>query len=231
MKTLNKASSLFLLILFIFWQTTPVYNALNDYGYRGKIRSIKIRFYSNIIQLQNKWQVKDSLQVAYTKINTFNEDGDFTKIMLTSPRDSYQMIFTYSGKIKTGFEKKDSSGETIEWGKYTYYGNKGFDETIFDADGKKVHVTKYILGENQKTKTMEDLAYNYDGHVSFRMVTTFEDKNGYLYKVSQEYKLKNQKEDLEFIILEMDKFNNPVKILVKKNGKPDQIRWMTIEYR
>ena len=231
MKTLNKIVSLFLFIILISCQTQPgVYSDLNDYGYRGKVKSVRFRSYNNIILRQNKWEVKDSLQVSYTMTHTFNEDGNFIESTMKSPNDSYQMIYTYTGKIKTGWQKKDSSGNIVERGEYAYNGNKGFDETYFDTQGKKVHVSRYNLDQNHHTKTLEDLGYDNDGTVSFRMVSTFEDKDGYLYKVSQEYKTENKKDNLEFTILEKDKFNNPIKVLVKKNGKPNQIRWVTIEY-
>jgi hypothetical protein len=63
------------------------------------------------------------------------------------------------------------------------------------------------------------------------MISTYkEDKEGHLHFVNTVEKIKKTITKYEGQVLEKDSQNNPIKILVKKNGKPYQLRLITIAY-
>ncbi len=223
---------LFLTCLTSCQTQSQVYTDLNDYGYKGKIKSVSTKFYSNINQKNDIWEIEDSLNPRTTIINYFNEDGNFTKKVVASKTHSYQLVFEYSGKNKNGWKKIDPNGIIIEIGKFTYNGKTGFTETVFDTIQKKKFQSIYTFSKNQRTKTLEDKGYNDDGSLNFNSFSTFEDDNqGHLYKLITQNKLNNSTEYFEFVIIEEDKFNNPLKILLKRNEKPIEIRKVNITYK
>ena len=207
------------------------YNDLNDYGYKGKIKSITTKFYSDIIQEQDNWEIQDTSKPRTTISNYFNQEGNFTRKNVTSQNNSYQLIFDYSDKIKKGWKKNDNNGVVSEIGKYTYNDNKGFSETSFDTVGTKKFQSNYVFSKTQRTKTLEDIGYNEDGSINFHSFSTFDDDtDGHLQKLVTLDKLNQTTENFEFRILEKDKHNNPIKILLIRNSKPIEIRKVTIEY-
>jgi hypothetical protein len=228
---INISAFLFLTCIVTCQGKSQIYNDLNDYGYKGKIKSISVKFYSNITQQMDKWNIKDTLNPRTTIISYFNEEGNFTKKIVTSETNSYQILFDYSGKTKKGWRKIDNNGFIIEIGKITYNGNSGFTENVFDTVGNKLFQSTYLFNKNQKTKTLEDKGYNAAGGLNYNSFTNFEDDNeGHLYKLTTQDRLKNMIDNFEFVILEKDKNNNPVKLLLKKNEKPVEIRKTSIVY-
>lgn len=217
--------------------SAQVYNDLNDYGYKGKITSITTKTYERIGQVQNGWGVTDTSN-ARTLIRSFNEDGNFTKKIVINKGISLLYIYDYSNKTKTGYREIDHNEEVIATGKFTYNGTTGFTETEYGTDGLKEFESVYRLDERQRTKTLEDIGYEYGNRqsgtrprVNFHIFTTFYDsEDGHLYKLVAEDKLRKTTDNYEFEIIEKDKFNNPVILLVKKNGMPKEIRKSTIEY-
>jgi hypothetical protein len=210
---------------------SQVYTDLNDYGYKGKIKSITTKFYSNIVQEKDKWEIQDTLTPGTIISNYFNGDGNFTRKIVTLQNISYQLIYDYSDRIKKGWKKIDSNGVVSEVGKYTYHGNTGFSEISFDTIGTKKFRSNYIFNKSQRTKTLEDIGYNEDGSTNFHSFSTFDDDaEGHLHKLTTIDKLNKTTENIEFIILEKDKHNNPLKILLFRNSKPVEIRKVTIEY-
>ena len=211
---------------------SQVYNDLNDYGYKGKIKSITTKFYSNILQEKDKWEIQDTLIPRTIILNHFNEDGNFTRKTVTSQNNSYQIIYDYSNKIKNGWKKIDNNGVVSEVGKYTYNENTGFSEISFDTIGVKKFQSNYSFSKSQRTRTLEDIGYNEDGSTNFHIFSRFDDDaEGHLHKLATIDKLKKTKENFEFIIIEKDKHNNPLKILLIRNSKPIEIRKVTIEYK
>ena len=206
---------------------SQVYNDLNDHGYKGKIRSLTIKCYADIVQTQEGWKIKDTLNPTTIISYDCNQNGNFTRKRVTSKTDSFQQIFEYDGKIKTGWKRNDID----EVGRFTYNGNDGFSEISFNANGTKVFESIYIFGKDQRTKTLEDIGYKYDGSISFHLFTTFDDDaEGHLKKVKTIDNLKKTTENIEFQMLKNDEHNNPLKILIIKNDKEFQIRQITIEY-
>jgi hypothetical protein len=220
-----------LTFLTAFQAKSQVYSDLNDYGYKGNLQSITTKFYSNIKEERGRWAIQDSAN-SRTITNYFNQDGNFTRKTVTSRTGSYQLVYDYADKIKMGWKKIDSSGFVSEVGKYTYNHNDGFIETSFNTDGIKTFQSIYIFGKNKRTKTLEDIGYNEDDGISFHLFSTFydDDIEGHLHKLVTVDKLSKKTENFEFIILEKDKHNNPLKILVKRNSKPIEIRKVTIKY-
>ena len=211
---------------------SQVYNDLNDYGYKGKIKSITTKFYSNILQEKDKWEIQDTLIPRTIILNHFNEDGNFTRKTVTSQNNSYQIIYDYSNKIKNGWKKIDNNGVVSEVGKYTYNENTGFSEISFDTIGVKKFQSNHSFSKSQRTRTLEDIGYNEDGSTNFHSFSRFDDDaEGHLHKLATTDKLKKTKENFEFIIIEKDKHNNPLKILLIRNSKPIEIRKVTIEYK
>jgi len=208
-----------------------VVDDLNDYGFKGEIKSITTKFYSNLIQEQGQWVIQDISKPRTIISNYFNQEGNFNTKTVTSQNNSYKLTFDYSAKTKIGWKKNDSNGVISEIGKFTYNENKGFSETSFDTVGNKKFQSNYILSENQRTKTLEDIGYNEDGSINFHSFSTFDDDNeGHLYKLVTVDKLNKATESFEFVILEKDKRNNPLKTLLFRNSKPIEIRKVTIEY-
>ncbi len=207
------------------------YNDLNDYGYKGKIKSITTKFYSNIIQKEDRWNIEDTSNQRVTITKHFNQDGNFTRKTVKSQNNSYLVVFDYSGNIKKGWKKTDDNGVVSEIGKFSYNDNKGYSETSFDTVGIKKFQSTYIFSKTQRTKTLEDIGYNEDGSINFHSFSTFDDDTeGHLHKLVTVDKLNKTTEYFEFVILEKDRQNNPIKILLVRNSKPIEIRKVTIDY-
>jgi hypothetical protein len=232
MRTPFKIILLLILTSFTGWQANcQSYNDLNDYGFKGKIKSITTKFYSDIFQEQGNWEIQDTSKPKTTISNYFNQDGNFTRKIVTSQYNSYQLIYDYSNKIKQGWKKIDNNGILSEFGKYNYNVNKGFCEITFDTIGNKKFQSNYVFSNTNRTKTLEDIGYNEDGSINFHSLSTFDDdKEGYLHKLVTIDKINQATENFEFRILEKDIHDNPHKVLLIRNLKPIEIRVMTIEY-
>ncbi len=213
-----------------------VYNDLNDLGYHGKIKSISTKTYYMIAHVQNKWEITDT--TSYLSIyKFFNEDGNFTKRIVIANGNRDQYSYDYSGHEKIGWTKIDNDGNVIGKGKFTYKEKISFTESEYDTSGAKKFESIYTLNDMQRTKTIEDIGYAYRSHpgemetrLTYHAFTVFQDKDGGLYKVTTEDKLRNTTDEYEFEIIERDKFDNPIVILVKQNGRPKEIRKSTIDY-
>lgn len=207
------------------------FNDLNDYGFSGKIKTISSRYFSDFYQQQNKWEVRDTSKFDYSVAYEVNGNGDFTKETVVDTADSHQLIYRFYGEVKEGWERIGKDGKVEEAGIVIWQGNKSFTETTYDPYGTKLFVSKYILDANFHTKTQIDIGYNNDGSKSLHMISTFqENKEGRLHLVNTVEKINKTNTKLENLVLEKDSQNNPIKILVKKNGKPYLVRLITITY-
>lgn len=231
-------SILFKIILFCLYanlvtaQVKPSrFNDLNDYGFSGKIKAISSRYYSDFYQQQNKWEVRDTSKFDYSIAYVVNGNGDFTKKTVVDTTDPHQLIYRFYGEVKEGWERIGKDGKVEEAGTIIWQGNKSFEETTYDPYGVKLFVSKYILGTNFHTQTQIDIGYNNDGSKTMHMISTYvEDKEGRLHFINTVEKLKKTNTKLESLVLEKDSQNNPVKILLKKNGKAYLVRLITIAY-
>lgn len=232
MKILIKVTLFCLLAIYSCAQTKPNrYTDLDDYGFSGKIKTIHSRFFFDPEQQQNKWEARDTSMPAYSISFDFNGNGNYTKKTVVDAQAPHQLIYIYSGAVKTGCKKIDKEGRTDETGTITWQGDNSFEETTYDMKGKKTYYSKYILGANFHSKTMEDIGYNNDGSKSMHLITTYqEDKDGHLHSLTRVDKLKKTTTNFEYIVLEKDSYNNPIKILAKKGGKPYLLRLITITY-
>lgn len=229
---------MFKIILFCLYanlasaQTKPNrFTDLNDYGFKGKIKAISSRYFSDFQQQQNKWEVRDTSKEDYSIAYEVNGNGDFTKKTVVDTADPHQLIYAYFGEVKEGWKRIGKEGDIEEMGTIKWQGNKSFEETTYDPNGKKVFVSKYILDANFHIQTQIDIGYNKDGSKSMHMISTYkEDKEGHLHFVNTVEKIKKTITKYEGQVLEKDSQNNPIKILVKKNGKPYQLRLITIAY-
>lgn len=78
---------------------------------------------------------------------------------------------------------------------------------------------------------MKYLEYNTLMRKSLHLISTYhDDKEKGLYFVKTIDKLKKTTTNFEGLALEKDSRNNPIKVLIKKNGNPYQLRLITISY-
>jgi hypothetical protein len=227
-----------ILLLFIFlifgvsyYLRGQVYNDLNDYGYKGKIKSVSTKFYSDIKKLNTGYAIADTLSPARIFTYDFNGEGNFTKKVVEAKPDSFQILFNYEGKNKTGWKRINNNGLIVEICKIFPKGNSGFTEMVFDTAGFKNHRTDYIFSKDLKTKTIEAKGYNKTGEIIYHSITNFEDdKDGHLYKFATKNLLTKKIDRYEFTITKKDDSNNPLEIMVKRNKKTVEIRKIIITY-
>lgn len=207
------------------------FNDLNDYGFSGKIKAISSRYFSDFSQQQNKWEVRDTAKFDYSIVYDVNGNGDFTKKTVVDTVDPHQLIYRFYGEVKEGWERIGKDGKVEEAGTIIWRGNKSFVETTYDPYGVKLFFSKFVLGSNFHIQTQVDIGYNNDGSKNLHMVSTYrDDKESYLHFVKSVDQLKKTTTNYEGLVLEKDSQNNPIKVLIKKNGKPYQLRLITISY-
>lgn len=211
--------------------SSQVYKDLKDQGYKGPVKIVITKFYSDISFQNKNWIVNDSLHPHTVLAEYYNKSGNLTRKKINTRYDTSLIEFTYVNEIKSGWVKKDKNGIVSESAVTSFYNQDSFKETIIDAsDSSKTELT-YFLDNRKRTKKIEEKGFNSKAVLTYHLISRNEDdREGKYWKVVWENKLTKKTDVFDFTFLKKDIYDNPKMILVKKNGAVIDIRLVSFVY-
>ena len=218
-------SILFLFYLSIFCTAqNKKYPEIINSGYKGKIRSITIKMYSD----STKNKSADSLISVRTRY--YNEDGNVTKESYESNKDHQIIDYEFKNGISTGYSlSKD--GEAQLRAKIIQQ-KGGYLINLYDLQNRLVSKDRYRYNELLRIKSNERVIYdNRSGQLkSHSFVDYYYNEEGFISGYDVKDLLTAQTVTYRFQISRKDDHKNPDRLILLKNNLPFQIHVMDIEY-
>lgn len=207
------------------------YTDLKDQGYRGPIKIVVTKIYSDISYKNKRWVLNDSLHPNSVLSEYYNKQGNLTMKDINTMYDTSQLEFYYNGDTKSGWAWKNKKGLLLEKAEINYEAPGKFKEIIRDFSDSSITELNYFLNATGRTNKLEEIRYNSKGAITYHLVNKNEDdRDGKYWKVVCENKLTNETDTFAFTFLAQDKQNNPAIILVKKNQVVIAIRLVSFIY-
>ncbi|MGK6342141.1 hypothetical protein ACMGDK_07875 [Chryseobacterium sp. DT-3] len=214
---------LFYLSIFCTAQNKKHPEIINS-GYKGKIRSLTIKIYSDSI----KDKPADSLISVKTRY--YNEDGNATKESYQSNKDRQITEYEFKNGLKTGYSLS-RDGEVRLRAKITHQ-KGGYLIDLYDLQNRLVSKDKYRYNELLRIKSNERMIYdNQSGQLkSHSFVDYYYNEEGFISGYDVKDLLTAQTIAYRFQTSHKDKHKNPDKLILLKNNLPFQIHMIDIEY-
>ncbi|MDQ0066370.1 hypothetical protein [Chryseobacterium lathyri] len=216
---------MFLLYLSIFCAAqNKKYPEIINSGYKGKIRSITIKIYSDSI----KDKSADSLISVKTRY--YNEDGNATKESYQSDKNQQVTEYEFKNGLRTGYSLS-RHGEVRLRAKIIQQ-KGGYIINLYDLQNRQVSKDKYKYNELLRIKSNERMIYdNRNGQLkSHSFVGYYYSEEGFISGYDVKDLLTAQTVTYRFQISHKDDHKNPDKLILLKNNRPFQSHSIDIEY-
>ena len=214
-----------IIIILLLVSCSQPYNDVKDYGLNGKVKKAIMTEYPDPIESSGEW--KYSEEPLFTRTMIFDDKGMISEEIFQLRKTSYTRKYSLNGDRKVScVESGDNQGQA----KF-YYAGSTITENFYDEAGLLKYEAKTFF-DNSKLTTKE-IYRHYDsrGKITGSTTAIFTGRtNGFIDKFTYTDSINNITNHYELITLSKDNKNNPIKVLKKKDGKPESIKTYSYEY-
>ena len=195
-----------------------------EYGYKGKVKVIIKKNFSDPIEINNNFIPSDSNSLT-TYTYFFNENGNIDSALTERSLPSgetyfYKTIFKFDKLRKTGWTSFNETAEILLYGKIIWNSDNEFAEKVYDPNDNPKYETKTILNDSFRIIQIKIKAFDNTGNLTQDDIQEFQldkSQNIKLYKTI--HQKDGSTEITEYEYLTSDKIGNPTKLVISKRNR------------
>ncbi|MDG1331905.1 MAG: hypothetical protein P8P74_06225 [Crocinitomicaceae bacterium] len=222
-----------LFFTFLSCEESPTNTDLNEYGYKGAVKSIHATTYFGLEQENGEWVIDES-KISNIKTLTFNETGNIVSVETIIPKLNNEVettFFEFTDDRKSAYFKLNAAKDTTEKGIYTWKSDLEYELVIELASGSRMESTSK-LNSNYRDLSGKYQYFNGDSVLYAKSYVNVIDDKGLISTITFTDEITKVKQTMSMTYKDYDSKENPLRIALvdKETGLLENLSIRKYEY-